>query len=119
MVNRRNCGEAASPGQADRGFAEFNQSFSFDRRLFQADIHASIAHCEGLFSAGVLTAAEAEQIKSALNRIGEAGKTNPNYFDELPSEDVHSFVEARLVRDDWRRRPQAAHGPQPERSSCH
>jgi argininosuccinate lyase len=85
-------------GQADRGFAEFNQSFSFDRRLLQADIHASIAHCEGLFSAGVLTTTEAEQIMSALNRIGEAGKTNPNYFDELPSEDVHSFVEARLVQ---------------------
>jgi argininosuccinate lyase len=85
-------------GQADRGFAEFNQSFSFDRRLFEADIRASMAHCEGLFSAEVLTAAEAEQIKSALNRIGEAGKANPNYFDELPSEDVHSFVEARLVQ---------------------
>ncbi|HEX5703996.1 MAG TPA: argininosuccinate lyase [Pyrinomonadaceae bacterium] len=85
-------------GQADRGFAEFNQSFSFDRRLFEADVRASIAHCEGLFSAGVLTAAEAEQIKSALHGIGEAGKTNPNYFEELPSEDVHSFVEARLVQ---------------------
>jgi argininosuccinate lyase len=85
-------------GQADGGFTEFNQSFSFDRRLFQADIRASIAHCEGLFSAGVLTAVEAEQIKSALNRIGESGKTNSNYFDELPSEDVHSFVEARLVQ---------------------
>ena len=85
-------------GEADRGFAEFNQSFSFDRRLFQADIRASIAHCEGLVSAGVLTAAEAEQIKAALNQIIELGKTNPNYFDELPSEDVHSFVEARLVQ---------------------
>src|SRR5687767_4503003 len=84
--------------EADRGFAEFNQSFSFDRRLFQADIHASIAHCDGLFGAGVLTAAEAEQIKSALNQIREAGRTNPHYFDELPSEDVHSFVEARLVQ---------------------
>lgn len=85
-------------GQADRGFAEFNQSFSFDRRLFQADIRASLAHCEGLFGAGVLTAAEAEQIKSALNRVAESGNTNPNYFDGLPSEDVHSFVEARLVQ---------------------
>ncbi|HEX6189293.1 MAG TPA: argininosuccinate lyase [Pyrinomonadaceae bacterium] len=85
-------------GEADRGFAAFNQSFSFDRRLFQADIHASMAHCEGLFGAGVLTATEAEQIKSALHRIGKAGKTEANYFDELPSEDVHSFVEARLVQ---------------------
>src|SRR5687767_8512965 len=85
-------------GQADRGFAEFNQSFSFDRRLFQADIHASVAHCESLVSAGVLTSAEAEQIKAALDQIGKAARTNANYFDELPSEDVHSFVEARLVQ---------------------
>src|SRR5688572_24375262 len=85
-------------GEADRGFAEFNQSFSFDRRLFEADVRASLAHCAGLLSAGVLTAAEAEQIKSALNQIREAGRTNPHYFDELPSEDVHSFVEGRLVQ---------------------
>jgi argininosuccinate lyase len=85
-------------GEADRGFAEFNQSFSFDRRLFEADVRASIAHCEGLLSARVLTADEAEQIKSALNRIAELGKSNLSYFDELPSEDVHSFVEARLVQ---------------------
>jgi len=84
-------------GQADRGFAEFNQSFSFDRRLFEADVRASLAHCAGLLNTGVLTAAEADQIKTALNRIGELGKSNPNYFGELPSEDVHSFVEARLV----------------------
>src|SRR5687767_7152687 len=84
--------------EADRGFAEFNQSFSFDRRLFEADVRASLAHCAGLLSAGVLTATEAEQIKSALHRIGEAGKSNPDYFDELPSEDVHSFVEGRLVQ---------------------
>src|SRR5688572_31534304 len=77
-------------GQADRGFAEFNQSFSFDRRLFQADIRASIAHCESLVSAGVLTSAEAEQIKAALDQIGKAARTNANYFDELPSEDVRS-----------------------------
>ena len=85
-------------GQADRGFTAFNQSFSFDRRLFEADIRASIAHCEGLFHAGVLAADETEQIKSALNRIAESGKSTPNYFDDLPSEDVHSFVEARLVQ---------------------
>jgi argininosuccinate lyase len=84
-------------GQADRGFADFNQSFSFDRRLFEADIRASVAHCEGLSGAGVLTADEGEQIKSALKRIAASGKSNASYFDELSSEDVHSFVEARLV----------------------
>lgn len=84
-------------GQADAGFARFNESFSFDRQLFAADIRGSIAHSTGLVSAGVLTSAEANQIKTALERILALGKSDPKYFDGLASEDVHSFVEARLV----------------------
>ena len=84
-------------GEADAGFARFNQSFSFDRRLFAADIRGSIAHSEALVSAGVLTSEEADEIKTALEQILARGKSNPEYFDELTSEDVHSFVETRLV----------------------
>jgi argininosuccinate lyase len=84
-------------GEADSGFARFNQSFSFDRRLFEADIRGSIAHSGALVSAGVLTNVEANQIRSALEQILAHGKSNPKYFDELAAEDVHSFVEARLV----------------------
>src|SRR5229473_3389576 len=84
-------------GETDRGFAEFNRSFGFDRRLFEVDIRASIAHCDGLAAAGVLTANESERIKSALTIIFERGHTNAGYFDELSAEDVHSFVEVRLV----------------------
>jgi argininosuccinate lyase len=84
-------------GEADAGFARFNQSFSFDRRLFEADIRGSIAHSAGLVSAGVLTDEEANQIKTALEQILVRGKSNPKYFDELAAEDVHSFVEVRLV----------------------
>jgi argininosuccinate lyase len=83
--------------EIDPLFAEFNRSFSFDRRLFAVDVRASIGHCDGLAGAGVLTAAESDQIKSALKRILEHGLSNPGYFDELAAEDVHSFVEARLV----------------------
>lgn len=82
-------------GQADPGFAEFNRSFGFDRRLFDADVRASIAHCDGLTGAGVLSKAEAEQIKTALNTVLERAR-NSNYFDDPSAEDVHSFVEARL-----------------------
>lgn len=82
--------------EADRGFAEFNRSFSFDQRLFEADVRGSIAHCDALIGAGVLTAAEGDQIKSALAQILESGRANPAYFNS-PAEDVHSFVEARLV----------------------
>jgi len=82
---------------ADPSFAEFNNSFSFDRRLFAVDVRASVAHCNGLVDAGVLNADDADKIKAGLQTILESGQTNGGYFDELESEDVHSFVEARLV----------------------
>jgi len=84
-------------GEGDPGFTEFNRSFGFDRRLFEVDVRASIAHCDGLASAGVLTTAEALEIKSALKRILERAQSSADYFDMAPAEDVHSFVEARLV----------------------
>jgi len=83
-------------GDTDTGFAEFNRSFGFDRRLFAADVQASVAHCHGLSGAGVLTDDEAAKIVDALQAIG-ARVDDPVYFDEVPAEDVHSFVEARLV----------------------
>src|SRR4029079_2252568 len=84
-------------GEVDPGFAEFNRSFGFDRRLFEVDVQASIAHCDGLAGAGVLNAEEAEQIKSALAQILDRGLSDTNYLDDPNAEDVHSFVEARLV----------------------
>lgn len=83
-------------GAADPSFAKFNSSFSFDQRLFEADIRGSIAHCNGLRSTGVLTAEEAEQIVTGLQSILEEATARSDYFDEQ-AEDVHSFVEARLV----------------------
>jgi len=84
-------------GEADRGFVDFNRSFGFDRRLFAADVHASVAHCNGLASAGVLTVEEARKINDGLQAILDLGLADVGYFDELESEDVHSFVESRLV----------------------
>ena len=84
-------------GKTDQGFSEFNSSFGFDRRLFEVDVRASLAHCDGLARAAILTPAESEEIKSALNQILELGRSKATYFDEVASEDVHSFVEARLV----------------------
>jgi argininosuccinate lyase len=83
--------------EADPKFAEFNRSFSFDRRLFEVDVRGSIAHCDGLVGAGVLRSDEAEQIKSALNEILENERTDSRYLEDAVAEDVHSFVEARLV----------------------
>ena len=84
-------------GETDRGFAKFNSSLAFDRRLFEVDVRASLAHCDGLAGAGALTIAESEKIKSALSQIMDLGRSQANYFDDLAAEDVHSFVEVRLV----------------------
>ena len=85
-------------GEADPRFVEFNRSFSFDRRIFEMDVLASLAHCEGLRGAGLLTDAEAEQIVNGLQTILKRAATDERYFDEMPAEDIHSFIEARLVQ---------------------
>ncbi|HJS25176.1 MAG TPA: argininosuccinate lyase [Pyrinomonadaceae bacterium] len=80
-------------GKTDLGFAEFNNSFRFDRRLFEVDVTASIAYCRALEAAGVLTSEEASEIHAALDRILK----NDRDFNDSTAEDVHSFVEARLI----------------------
>jgi argininosuccinate lyase len=84
-------------GEADADFARFNASFSFDRRLIEADIEGSIAHAEALASAGILTAEEAERIRAGLTEIARRARQDPRYLDSREAEDVHSFVEAELV----------------------
>jgi argininosuccinate lyase len=78
--------------KTDPGFAVFNNSFRFDRRLFEHDVTASIAYAQALEDARVITADEGAQIRDGLKTILERGCT-----DDAQAEDVHSFVEARLV----------------------
>jgi len=84
-------------GQTDPGFAEFNSSFRFDRRLFGVDIMASMAYAVALERAGVFTAEEATRVREALAAILEKGSSDKDYFNDSAAEDVHSFVEARLI----------------------
>jgi argininosuccinate lyase len=97
MTESKNLWGGRFKGKSDPGFAEFNNSFRFDRRLFEADVVASIAYCNALERAGVLSVDEATQLRSSLEMIAEKGKTDPRYFNEPAAEDVHSFVEAKLV----------------------
>ena len=79
-------------GKIDPGFAEFNNSYRFDRRLFEADVTASIAYCQALVRAGVIEGEEGTQIHHALDAILKSGAPQND-----SAEDVHSFVEARLI----------------------
>jgi len=81
----------------DETFAEFNDSFHFDRRLLDADVLASIAHAHGIEKAGVITADERKTIVAGLTHMLEQEALNPQYFEDSTAEDVHSFIEGKLI----------------------
>ncbi len=86
-------GRFDSPEAADAD--AFNESLSFDRKLWRADIEASVAHATMLGKCGILTAEEADAICAGLKGIFadiEAGRLAVE-----GQEDIHSFVEGELV----------------------
>src|SRR6266542_3018232 len=97
MTEGKNLWGGRFTGSANPSFAKFNNSFAFDRRLFEVDIRASVAHCNGLVSAGVLSREEGDRINGGLQTVLNRGHAGSGYFDEISSEDIHSFVETRLV----------------------
>jgi argininosuccinate lyase len=75
---------------------DFGISFGFDRLLFEDDVTGSIAWAEALEAAGMLSREDAAAIVGALKVILDEGKRNPESV-AGPDEDVHSFVERRLI----------------------
>jgi argininosuccinate lyase len=82
--------------EPDKTFAEFNNSFSFDLRLFEADLRASAAHARAIFDAGVLSKTEFVKISRGLRKLGKLASEKRDFFDS-DAEDVHSFIEGKLV----------------------
>ena len=73
MKEKRNLWGGRFTGATDEGFAAFNRSFGFDRRLFAADVRAIAAHCAGLRAAGALDEDEAARISEGLREIMARG----------------------------------------------
>ena len=73
----------------------FNESLSFDKKLWRADITASVAHATMLGKCNIITEEESAAICEGLKGIYadiEAGKLAVE-----GQEDIHSFVEYELV----------------------
>ncbi len=81
----------------DREFYAFQRSLAFDAALLPQEIAASRAWASALAAAGILTAAEAETIRGALDEIGRAARENPSSVTASDAEDVHSYVESALI----------------------
>ena len=74
----------------------FNESLSFDKRLFVQDIEGSIAHVVMMEKQDILTLEEKDSIVKGLTQIKEEVLNGTLTF-EGGYEDVHSFAEAKLI----------------------
>jgi argininosuccinate lyase len=96
MADSNNLWGGRFTGKPDETFREFNDSFRFDRRLFAADVRGSVAHANGLAKAGVLEVSERDAIVDGLRALAERSQNDAAFFDS-DAEDVHSFIESKLV----------------------
>lgn len=81
----------------DKEMFDFNESLSFDKKLYKADITGSLAHAEMLGKQGIVSREEAEDITKGLKSILEDIESGKLTFDS-EAEDIHSFVEAELIK---------------------
>lgn len=81
----------------DPRFEQWQRSFPFDQKLLLQELAASRAHAKALRAAGVLSAEEHALILTGLDRIKSKSEEELDFFDDPEAEDVHHFVEKRLV----------------------
>jgi len=85
----------------DDAFARLNASFSFDWRLYDADIRGSIAYAKALARAGIISNAERDTLIDGLARVKQefdarVFEANPSTSLRVSDEDIHTAVERRL-----------------------
>ena len=81
----------------DKFFEQWQRSFPFDSRLLPQEIAASIAYARGLHRAGVLDSAELSATVTGLRAILAKAEEDPEFLQDDDAEDVHHFVENKLV----------------------
>ncbi|MCD8119880.1 MAG: argininosuccinate lyase [Lachnospiraceae bacterium] len=80
----------------DQAVQDFNESLSFDRRLYKQDIAGSIAHVTMLAKQKILSEEDRDAIIAGLNGIKDDIE-NGTLAIEGDYEDIHSFVESNLT----------------------
>ena len=85
-------------GAPDAAMLQFSTSLPFDSRLWRHDIRGSQAHVQMLGARDIIPAAEAEQIRAALDALAAELESGALDFDGAPDEDIHSFVERHLTQ---------------------
>jgi argininosuccinate lyase len=81
----------------DPAFESFQRSFEFDCRLLECELEASSAHARALAKAGVLSGDELTTMLKGLEQLGERIAEDAELLEDEEAEDVHHFVEKKLV----------------------
>src|SRR5579872_3120624 len=81
----------------DPEFERWQRSFDFDRRLLTHELAASSAHARALKGAGILDSTELIAILQGLEQIAEQAASSSAFLEDEEAEDVHHFVEKKLV----------------------
>jgi argininosuccinate lyase len=85
-------------GRGDPEFERFSESFSVDQRLILYDLRVNLAFVRELGRARVLRAGEVRRLARGLEAIRRSVERRRNWARGQSSEDVHTWVEARLER---------------------
>ncbi|MDQ9766361.1 hypothetical protein RFZ33_04595, partial [Acinetobacter baumannii] len=72
-------------------------SLKFDYRLALEDIEGSICWADAICEAGVLDKEECENLKNALKELYAEIKDDIHKIAGAGDEDIHSYVERRLI----------------------
>jgi argininosuccinate lyase len=81
----------------DPKFEQWQRSFPFDQKLLSYELAASRAHAKVLRTAGILSGDEHNAIVIGLREIEARAKEDASLLNDSEAEDVHHFVEKKLV----------------------
>lgn len=82
-------------GTTDPIMHAFNESLSYDKRMWAQDIRGSQAYAKALIACGVLSESEADEIVQGLSSVAEEWK-NGTFRIADDDEDIHTANERRL-----------------------
>jgi len=83
-------------GDTDPLMHKYNQSLSYDQRMWREDIDGSLVYAKALRKSGIITGEELKQLQEGLESVAQEWE-NKTFEIEANDEDIHTANERRLV----------------------
>mmetsp|Transcript_9569 Transcript_9569/g.12656 ORF Transcript_9569/g.12656 Transcript_9569/m.12656 type:complete len:469 (-) Transcript_9569:618-2024(-) len=83
-------------GGTDPIMEKFNESLSFDKRMYSQDLRGSVAYAKAICKVGILSEEERDLIIEGLGKVGEEWASG-TFVEKPGDEDIHTANERRLT----------------------